>query len=823
MSKDGKDFEQKITADPTGFIAGFAKAHSAALSSAKGIEGAVDMIGGAFKNLFAPLRVLGELVAGGAFFGVAIEASRKLTGESMVLARSLGITGTEASALRTELEEISSDGEAQIGIETYTGAFQKFAKQLKNHEEVLQNMGLKTRAANGELRDGNTLFTEALHVVGSYKTGIDQTTAAMMLFGRSVGEVIQLQKLSSKGLEEAKKKNEELGLTITTEGVEASRQFGLALNDIEDVFMGIKNAIAQAVMPILTQLGGWFNAIGPTAVFTFKVAIDTLATALQAVILVVKSVWTVVSAIADPLFTFGRALKMLISGDVTGAFEEMKKTGANWGTAMSGVFDKIATDSKATWTDVKNLWGHGTEVAVPGAGTKPMGDMKKLQGTSPSQMPQLELELAQRKAALVRAGLEEGQLREMSKAEELKYWSDIGARRNLDAKDRQAVARKTAETELAMIKDRFTVDVAALDAQAAAYKNNTEERLRLEREIQAKYQQGTKEYEAAAKKIVEIQRQAADQERVIRDSRMQAERDARLQTLALEEQAMQTSVQLGIVTQGQLLAAQADFENRRNAIAREALEQRKQIAELDPDKNKVEVEKINTELEALERQHQLRLGQIRGAAQLENDKYQAQFFAGMQNSLQSSLAGLLNGTQRIGTAFKNMFASMAQTLAQTVAKMSADWLMGQIRMRLASKETSLTQLNNNAMAAAGGAYNAIVGIPYVGPFLAPVAAATAYAGVMAFGSLASAEGGFDIPGNINPLVQAHAREMILPAKHADVIRSLADNGAAARTRAGDSGGGLTLNGHHMPNGFFMAHQDELVRVFKHAIRNGHAL
>jgi len=62
---------------------------------------------------------------------------------------------------------------------------------------------------------------------------------------------------------------------------------------------------------------------------------------------------------------------------------------------------------------------------------------------------------------------------------------------------------------------------------------------------------------------------------------------------------------------------------------------------------------------------------------------------------------------------------------------------------------------------------------------------------MAFGAMASAEGGFDIPGNVNPIVQTHAREMILPAKHADVIRGLADGGPAA---AGGGGGDIHIHG-----------------------------
>lgn len=54
------------------------------------------------------------------------------------------------------------------------------------------------------------------------------------------------------------------------------------------------------------------------------------------------------------------------------------------------------------------------------------------------------------------------------------------------------------------------------------------------------------------------------------------------------------------------------------------------------------------------------------------------------------------------------------------------------------------------------------------------------------GASASAAGGYDIPAGENPVTQLHEKEMVLPARYADVIRGLAGNGAA-------SGGGININ------------------------------
>ncbi len=79
----------------------------------------------------------------------------------------------------------------------------------------------------------------------------------------------------------------------------------------------------------------------------------------------------------------------------------------------------------------------------------------------------------------------------------------------------------------------------------------------------------------------------------------------------------------------------------------------------------------------------------------------------------------------------------------------------------------------------------------MGPFGIPMSSLIrglgyASAGIVAGTAIAeiSAEGGYDIPAGVNPIVQTHEQEMILPKEHANVIRGLARNGGA--------GGGMKL-------------------------------
>jgi hypothetical protein len=539
-----------------------------------------------------------------------------------------------------------------------------------------------------------------------------------------------------------------------------------------------------------------------------------LATALQAVVLVVKVVWNVLSALVDPLFTFGAALKKLLSGDMDGATKEMLKLGKNWGEAMSTVFDKVKADSARTWTEVQNLWGKGTEVAAPAKGTRTMGDFKPAgqardSARDTSRMGQWEAELSERRAAIERLGMVEGQYREMSKAEELKYWADLRGMQGLSDQERIALSRKAAETEMGLIKQGFEVKVATLQAEAAAYKSNTGERLRIEREIQSKYQQGTKEYEASAKKIVEIERQAAEQERAIGEMRVQARRSAELQIIALEEQTVQMRAQLGVVSQEQVLSAQMQFEARRNAIAEAALQERLRAAELDPDRNPVEIAKIHQEMEALEMQHQQRMAQIKNNLAVVSTQPLVNSFRGAETSISASIQAIINRTmtlrQAVASAFKGMAQSMIQALSDYIAKKITVW----------ATEKTLTLLGIGADAAKAGAGAAAsqASIPVVGPMLAIAAMAATFSAVMGMKSnvAASAAGGFDVPGSINPITQLHAKEMVLPAKHADVIRQWADHGGAPAPAAGP----IVI---HTSGGDFI-HKNDLAKLLKQMKRD----
>jgi hypothetical protein len=90
-----------------------------------------------------------------------------------------------------------------------------------------------------------------------------------------------------------------------------------------------------------------------------------------------------------------------------------------------------------------------------------------------------------------------------------------------------------------------------------------------------------------------------------------------------------------------------------------------------------------------------------------------------------------------------------------------------ITTKAVNAATASSDITTKAGQAAAGAYNAVVGIPIIGPILAPVAAGVAFAAVSAF-MPSFAVGSWELPGDM--IAQVHKGEMIIPAAQAAQVR-----------------------------------------------------
>jgi hypothetical protein len=145
------------------------------------------------------------------------------------------------------------------------------------------------------------------------------------------------------------------------------------------------------------------------------------------------------------------------------------------------------------------------------------------------------------------------------------------------------------------------------------------------------------------------------------------------------------------------------------------------------------------------------------------------------------------------------------------------------------KAAGATTVLGDAAKAFSGAYSATVGIPYVGPIIAPVVAAGAYAAVAAMNIFEV--GSWNLPGD--QIGMLHKNEMIVPRGPAAAFRSAMSGGtpfgqalagmSGGSGGAGGGGGDVHLHISTMDaasfHGFLSSKTSVLTKVLANAVRN----
>jgi hypothetical protein len=301
-----------------------------------------------------------------------------------------------------------------------------------------------------------------------------------------------------------------------------------------------------------------------------------------------------------------------------------------------------------------------------------------------------------------------------------------------------------------------------------------------------------------------MMRQDVERGRALSEEQVNESEKAALDALALLRAEADQRLQLGLITKAEMIAIERDLENQKLSIAQQAQQARIGMVENDPNHSPAALEREKDKLLEIERKYQLAVTQLRTKAAVEDAANFTQFSRSLESGFASVIQRFMQGTLTIKGFFVGMGQAILTSMTQVFAEIAAKWIIKEATLTAATAAgtaarmglevtaaaqsvllwaaTAIKNIMTSAWEAMAGAYKAIVGIPYVGPFLAPVAAGTAFAAVAGFASnIASASRGYDIPAGVNPLTQLHEREMVLPQRQADVIRGMADNGGGAAT------------------------------------------
>lgn len=843
----------EVGVDPSGVQRGMQQAVDAVKKSQKEIadsfaamQNSMKQLNAAFQSVVTVFAGLTAAVAGGKAFKEVIDASNQWTGEAKKLSMQLGISTERASVMMVAMRKMGMDSD------TVSAAVGGMTRQISTNADAFAKLGVKVRDSGGQYRPVTEVMQEVNAKLGAIKNTTEQNIAGMQVYGKQWSEVRGVLRLTADEIKNAEQKAKDLGLVVGDEQVAQTKKYKESINDLKLVTTSLEVQFGNAVLPAFVKMGGWLSSTGPAAAKVMSATMESLNAVMSTVGEVVGQLWSLVrsgfaeiGAVAaktfggecpDAMTIFTNALKVIelafvgfktgfmvvlevvksaidsivghamrvgnvISAVLRGDFEGAKQAWVSGGRAIESAerdhynnLVQIAQDGREKMLSVMDRPAKSTvpikdKAAPTGGPTYDFSDPSKLK----SRLHEWESRLLADKDGFAKQQAIEGTAREYSLEQERDYWRRLLDTVKMSKEERAGVEKKYYVVQAEIRKRDFEQDVAAQKVQLENYRHNHLQREeiaeRIYKQTAARYGEESKEARAAYAEIIKEQRAYEEQKLQISRVGAASARVLQLAQVDAEEADARFKVEVHQMTQAQLLAEQERFEQQRYQIKLAALREQEQLMH-GPDEDPVALAALHAQIEQMAEQHQQRIAEIKRRQFVEDKRNALELYGTLESGMQRVIAGTLNGSIRMSNIMQSMLSVVAGAVVDMIAKMAAQWIMQHLVMKGVSSVLAVGEVTSQASVAGAAAIASTAAIPVIGPEMAPAAGAAAFSAAMAFLPTASAAGGYDIPSGLNPIVQTHAREMILPAQHADVIRSLANRGDQSA-----AGGQVVVNYH----------------------------
>lgn len=764
MSKP--QIEVSLTADLSGLQSGFQKAASMVKSGAKEMESHFAPLQAIAGSLFTPIVAFAGALGSAKFLQGTVEATKSWTGESMKLARVLGITTEAASVLNVALGDIYVDSEDLFA------ATSKLTKALGGHEEAFRRLGVSTRDQNGHFRDTPAILADVNAALLKIKSGTDRNVATQLIYGKSWLEAQKILKLTPEIMEEARKKAEKLNLIVGADSVEATKAYKASMNELEDVVRALKVGIGRELMPVVTQFNNDIAQAGPSAVGILGGALNGLYQGVlvgreifEKFIVYWEYGWKIAAVSA---LNAVEQINMVLTGRLGEAFAKERNLGKELAPivreqtkALGEIEADYAEKSAKLWGDIaakkakaseknQNAFDGGKDSETTLARLK--ADLELERALYQAQgIYIVDVEQSKATRSLVILGervKEEQKFQSFSKEQEAAWLKANTKLYGLNAKERFQIDQEQLKLQSAIGLESFEAQNARLQTALEAARNDGAERIRIAEAVAARETKGgtdrAKQAEAAKQAVIRIRREVAQEEEQIQDLQLEGARAHEQAISEMQKDEIKQRVALGEISvleglrQTQVLE-QADYERSRRAIevqrdnSAKTLEQRQKLSNdlqaLDDAYGRKRIE-AKAAVDAELRKTDGLAGWTDGLRQaLEQGRnYFEQFkqvatsvVSGVTSAFSAGLEGILSGQMTLGQGLKSIWQGILSTIIKALAQLAAQHIVtAAVKAALRKKEqaTASGVAIASQHAAAAETWAAYAGIPGIGPSLA---------------------------------------------------------------------------------------------------------
>ncbi len=284
------------------------------------------------------------LLTGESYKSANIDALIAANKEVKELQALLPLTAVGASALN---EALKGQG---LSAATYAQTLNAVRTAQEGNGEELDRLGVKYKDQQGRLLSTNEVLANAAVVLAKYAEGWDRARAAQALGLGTEKQIQDALGVTAEKTEAAKERLIAYTLIIGQATQEAVARYEAAMkafnNEADLTSQGFKKAIADNIMPALTDLAEFFREGFPDAVNVFRAA---LATVTSSFYILKTGVYVVTESIVGSVYAIGSVLSGVASAV---------------GKAMAGDFAGAKNDLVEGWTQAKDrLREIGTNIA----------------------------------------------------------------------------------------------------------------------------------------------------------------------------------------------------------------------------------------------------------------------------------------------------------------------------------------------------------------------------------------------------------------------------------------------------------------------------
>lgn len=273
------------------------------------------------------------------------------------MSQKAGVSVDELSKLRYAAEL------ADVPTETLGKSMGKLSKTLVSAAtdaagpaaNAFRDMGVKIQESNGAIRPTSDILGDIAEKFSGYKDGAEKTALAIALFGKAGAEMIPLLNLGKEGLQEASDEAKKFGLVLDKQTAMQMESFQDNLKRLQKISEGIAVTIASRLVGSFDEFTAALvkSKSESTLWITVGEAIASILNKIVASVTLVIGVWQQLFATAANLKT---AFDQLKTGDVSGAFETMKKSASDTVAAVADLGSSVRqiafpTDAEKAWKD----------------------------------------------------------------------------------------------------------------------------------------------------------------------------------------------------------------------------------------------------------------------------------------------------------------------------------------------------------------------------------------------------------------------------------------------------------------------------------------